>query len=83
MPVKPENKIIDVNSINKIIVILSDDNLLTPIFYESFVKEIENYPNIPKIDFIYSLTDINSKIELSPGIKNQDMIKILGDLIEK
>ena len=65
LPVKPENKIIDFNSIEKIIVILSDDNLLTPIFYESFVSEIENYPNIPKIDFIYSLNEINSKIENS------------------
>ena len=65
LPIKPEDKIIDFNSIEKIIAILSDDNLLTPIFYESFVNEIENYSNIPKIDFIYSLTDINSKIENS------------------
>ena len=65
LPVKPENKIIDFNSIEKIIAILSIDNLLTPIFYESFVTEIKNYPNIPKIDFIYSLREINSKIENS------------------
>ena len=65
LPVKPENKVIDFNSIDKIIVILSDDNLLTSFFYESFVNEIENYSNIPKIDFIYSLTEINSKIENS------------------
>ena len=55
LPIKPEDKIIDFNSIEKIIAILSNDNLLTPIFYESFVSKIENYPNIPKIDFIYSL----------------------------
>ena len=65
LPVKPENKIIDFNSIDKIVVILSDDNLLTPIFYESFISEIENYPNIPKIDFVYSLAEINSNIENS------------------
>ena len=65
LPVKPENKIINFNSIEKIIVILSYDNLLTPIFYESFVSEIENYPNIPKINFIYSLNEINSNIENS------------------
>ena len=65
LPIKPENKIIDFNSIEKIIVILSDDSLLTPIFFESFTSEIENYPTIPKIDFIYSLTDINSNIENS------------------
>ena len=65
----PDNKIIDFNSIDKIIVILSDDNLLTPIFYESFISEIENYPNIPKIDFVYSLAEINSNIENSLIIK--------------
>ena len=65
LPVKPENKIIDFKSIDKIIAILSDDNLLTPIFYESLISEIENYTNIPRIDFIYSLNDINSKIENS------------------
>ena len=65
LPVKPENKIIDFNSIEKVIAIMSDDSLLTSIFYESFVAEIENYPNIPKVDFIYSLTEINSNIENS------------------
>ena len=63
LPIKPEDKIIDFNSIEKIIVILSDDNLLTPIFYESFVSEINNYSSIPKIDFIYSLSEINLNIE--------------------
>jgi len=63
LPIKPEDKIIDFNSIKKIIAILSDDNLLTPIFYESFVSEIKNYSSIPKIDFIYSLSEIDSNIE--------------------
>ena len=63
LPLKPENKIIDFNSIKKIVAILSDDNLLTSIFYESFISKIENYPNIPKIDFIYSLSEINSNLE--------------------
>ena len=31
----------------------------------NLVTEIKNYPNIPKIDFIYSLREINSKIENS------------------
>ena len=65
LTVKPENKIIDFNSIDKVVAILSNDNLLTPIFYKSFISEIKNYPNIPKIDFIYSLTEINSNIENS------------------
>ena len=63
--VKPENKIIDFNNIEKVVAILSDESLLTPIFYESFILEIENYPNIPKIEFIYSLEEINSKIDNS------------------
>jgi len=62
-PVKPENKIIDFNNIEKVVAILSEESLLTPIFYESFILEIENYPNIPKIEFIYSLAEINSKID--------------------
>ena len=63
--VKPENKMIDFNNIEKVVAILSDESLLTPIFYESFILEIENYPNIPKIEFIYSLEEINSKIDNS------------------
>ena len=63
--VKPENKMIDFNNIEKVVAILSDESLLTPIFYESFISEIENYPNIPKIEFIYSLAEINSKIDNS------------------
>ena len=63
--VKPENKIIDFNNIEKVVAILSDESLLTPIFYESFISEIENYPNIPKIEFIYSLAEINYKIDNS------------------
>ena len=62
---KPENKMIDFNNIEKVVAILSDESLLTPIFYESFISEIENYPNIPKIEFIYSLAEINSKIDNS------------------
>ena len=85
LPIKPENKIIDFKSIDKILAILSDDNILTPIFYESFVSEIENFSNIPKIDFIYSLNEINSNIENSLIIGPittsdlRDLPKYLGD----
>ena len=65
LSLKPENKIIDFKSIEKIIVILSDDNLLTTIFYESFIAEVESYSNISKVDFIYSLNEINSNINNS------------------
>jgi len=65
LPLKPENKIIDFNRIDKIVAILSNDNLLTPIFYETFIPIIENYTKIQKIDFIYSLNEINSNLENS------------------
>ena len=58
---KPDNKTIDFKTIDKIIVILPDENLLTPIFMRLYPNK--NYPNIPKIDFIYSLNEINSNIE--------------------
>jgi len=83
--VKPENKMIDFNNIEKVVAILSDESLLTPIFYESFILEIENYPNIPKIEFIYSLAEINSKIDNSliigpiTAADLRDLPQYLGD----
>ena len=39
-PSKPEDKIIDFNNIDKIIVFLSEDEILTSLFYEVFLEEI-------------------------------------------
>ena len=42
-PTKPEDKLINYNDIEKIIVFLSEDEILTSLFYEVFLKEIENF----------------------------------------
>ena len=47
-PTKPEDKLINFNDIEKIIVFLSEDEILTSLFYEVFLKEIENFINIKK-----------------------------------
>ena len=47
-PTKPEDKLINFNNIEKIIVFLSEDEILTSLFYEVFLKEIENFSNIKK-----------------------------------
>ena len=60
-PSKPEDKIIDFNKIGKIIVLLSDDEILTSLFYDVFIKEIDNFPDIKKIEFIYSIDEIQNQ----------------------
>ena len=64
-PSKPEDKIIDFNNIDKIIVFLSDDEILTSLFYDVFIKEIDNFPDIKKIEFIYSIDEIQNSINNS------------------
>ncbi len=64
-PSKPEDKIIDFNNIDKIIVFLSDDKILTSLFYDVFIKEIDNFPDIKKIEFIYSIDEIQNSINNS------------------
>ena len=82
---KPQNKVIDFDSIEKVIAILSNDSLLTPMFYESFILNIENHTNIPKIEFIYSLDEFDTSIQNSliiGPITSSDLAalsKILGD----
>ncbi len=65
-------KKVDLNSIDK--------NLFPTIMIAGGIG-IDDINNLQNLNFWG--VDINSKIELSPGIKDQDMIKILGDLIEK
>ena len=64
-PSKPGDKIIDFNNIDKIIVFLSDDEILTSLFYDVFIKEIDNFPDIKKIEFIYSIDEIQNSINNS------------------
>ncbi len=64
-PSKPGDKIIDFNNIDKIIVFLSDDEILTSLFYDVFIKEIDNFPDIKKIEFIYSIDEIQNSIDNS------------------
>jgi hypothetical protein len=61
-PTKPEDKLIDFNDIEKIIVFLSEDDILTSLFYEVFLREIENFPNIKNVDFIYSIEEIQNQL---------------------
>ena len=61
-PTKPEDKLINFNNIEKIIVFLSKDEILTSLFYEVFLNEIENFSNIKKIDFIYSIEEIQNQL---------------------
>ena len=64
-PSKPGDKTIDFNNIDKIIVFLSDDEILTSLFYDVFIKEIDNFPDIKKIEFIYSIDEIQNSINNS------------------
>ena len=61
-PTKPEDKLINFNNIEKIIIFLSEDEILTSLFYEVFLKEIENFSNIKKVDFIYSIEEIQNQL---------------------
>ncbi len=62
-PTKPEDKIIDFNNINKIIVFLSEDEILTSLFYDVFLNEIENFQNIINIEFVYSIDEIQNQLD--------------------
>ena len=61
-PTKPDNKIIDFSKIDKITVFLSEDEILTSLFYDVFLYEIENFPDITKIEFIYSINEIQNQL---------------------
>ena len=84
-PTKPEDKIINFNNIDKIIVFLSKDEILTSLFYDVFLKEIGNFPDIPKIEFIYSIDEIQNQINntliIGPTNSNDlfDLPNKLGD----
>ena len=59
---KPEDKIIDFNNIDKIIVFLSEDKISTSLFYDVFLEEIGNFSDLENIEFIYSIDEIQNTI---------------------
>tara|TARA_B100001057_G_scaffold458011_1_gene506823 strand:- start:1237 stop:2214 length:978 start_codon:yes stop_codon:yes gene_type:complete len=61
-PTKPENKQIDFTKIEKILVVLSDDELFTSLFYDVFIENISNYSSLDSIEFAYSINEIKSPI---------------------
>ena len=61
-PMKPDNKLINFSDIEKIIVFLSDDEILKSLFYDVFIEEIEDFTDIKKVEFIYSIDEIQNKL---------------------
>lgn len=82
-PSKPENKIIDFKNIEKILVILSDEELFTSLFYEVFLENIGNYPSLKKVNFIYSIDEIEAPINntLIIGPVNSNDLNLLPPLL--
>lgn len=82
-PSKPENKIIDFKNIEKILVILSDEELFTSLFYEVFLENIANYPSLKKVNFIYSIDEIEAPINntLIIGPVNSNDLNLLPPLL--
>ncbi len=59
---KPKDKFIDFSNMDKIIIYLSEDKILKSLFYDVFIEEIENFPNITKVDFVYSIDEIQNQL---------------------
>ena len=62
IPQKPENKIINFSEIENTLVFLSEDSLLTTLFYDVFLKNIDNYQYLQDIKFIYSIDEISTPL---------------------
>ncbi len=78
-PVKPENKNINFNDIDNILVFLSEDELLSPIFYDVFLENILNYKKLDDIEFIHSIDeikkDLNNTLIIGPlGSKDLSLL---------
>ncbi len=84
-PSKPEDKYIDFNKIEQIIVFLSEDEILTSLFYDVFQKEIKNFNNIKKVEFIYSIDEmqnqLNNTLIIGPT-NSKDLFKLPNKLGE-
>lgn len=62
IPQKPENKIINFSEIENTLVFLSEDSLLTTLFYDVFLKNIDNYQYLQDIKFVYSINEISTPL---------------------
>ena len=62
IPQKPEDKIINFSEIENILVFLSEDSLLTTLFYDVFLKNIDNYQYLQDIKFVYSIDEIRTQL---------------------
>ena len=59
---KPENKIINFSEIENTLVFLSEDSLLTTLFYDVFLRNIDNYQYLQDIKFVYSIDEIGTPL---------------------
>ena len=62
IPQKPENKIINFSEIENTLVFLSEDSLLTTLFYDVFLRNIDNYQYLQDIKFVYSIDEIGTPL---------------------
>ncbi len=62
IPQKPENKTINFSKIENTLVFLSEDSLLTTLFYDVFLKNIDNYQYLQDIKFVYSIDEIGTPL---------------------
>ena len=76
---KPENKTINFRKIDKTHVFLSEDNLLTTLFYDVFLKNIEKYQFLKDINFVYSIDEINDQLSntIIIGPTSSDELRLL------
>lgn len=83
--IKPENKNINFNNIEHILVLLSEDTLLSSLFYDVFLTNIDYYKNLTDIKFIYSLDEIQESINntLIIGPTSSDALKLLPTKLGK
>ena len=62
IPQKPENKIINFSEIENTLVFLSEDSLLTTLFYDVFLENIDKYQYLQDIKFVYSIDEISTPL---------------------
>ena len=78
---KPKDKKISFESIDNVLIFLSDDQILRSLFYDVFVSEIKNYNHITQANFIYSFDEIKEPINntLIIGPINSEDLNQLAD----